>query len=105
VTPGQVIEVDWLDVPEGSSVDLDRVLLVGDGENVTVGTPTVEGTRVVATSRGDGRARKITVLRYKSKVRYRRKTGHRQPYTRLVIDSIVGPGNGSDRQEDSESGT
>jgi len=92
VTQGQVLDVDKLEVAEGATVELDRVLVVGEGEKVSVGTPTVEGARVVATSKGDGRGDKIIVFKYKSKVRYRRKTGHRQAYTRLAIDEIVAPG-------------
>jgi len=79
-------------VAEGSTVELDKVLLIADGDRVTVGTPTVDGAKVVATSQGDGRSKKIIVLKYKPKVRYRKKTGHRQFYTRLVIDRIVEPG-------------
>ncbi len=92
VTPGQVIDVDYLGAAEGDSVGLDKVLLIADGERVTVGTPTVDGAKVMATSRGEVRGKKIIVLRYKPKVRYRKKTGHRQLYTRLVIDKIVEPG-------------
>ena len=76
---------------EGSTVDLDRVLLIADADNVTTGTPTIEGAKVVATSQGKGRGKKIIVLKYKPKVRYRKKTGHRQSYTRLTIDKIVTP--------------
>ncbi len=90
VSPGQTIDVERLAVAEGDSIDLERVLLIADGDKVTVGTPTVEGARVVATSQGEGKAKKIIVLKYKPKVRYRKKTGHRQLYTRLVIDQIVG---------------
>jgi large subunit ribosomal protein L21 len=84
--------VERLEVAEGKSVDLDRVLLIGDGKKVTVGTPTVDGARVKATSKGEGKGDKVIVFKYKPKVRYRKKTGHRQLYTRLVIDEIVGPG-------------
>lgn len=77
---------------EGKTVDLDKVLLIGDGEKVTVGAPTVGGAKVVATSQGEGKGDKVIVFKYKPKVRYRKKTGHRQFYTRLVIDKIVGPG-------------
>lgn len=77
---------------EGKTIDLDRVLLIGDDKKVTVGTPTVEGAKVVATSKGEGKGGKVIVFKYKPKVRYRKKTGHRQLYTRLVIDEIVGPG-------------
>jgi len=83
--------VDRLNVAEGARVELDRVLVLGDGDKVTVGTPTVEGARVVATAAAEGRGPKTIVLKFKAKVRYRRKTGHRQAYTRLSIDKIVGP--------------
>ena len=76
---------------EGSTVELDRVLLIADGDKVTVGTPTVDGAKVIATSQGEGRSKKIIVFKYKPKVRYSKKTGHRQLYTRLVVDEIVGP--------------
>ncbi len=75
---------------EGNTVELDRVLLIADGDKVTVGTPTVDGAKVVATSQGEGKGKKIIVLKYKPKVRYCKKTGHRQLYTRLIIDKIVG---------------
>jgi len=92
VTPGQTIDVERLGVADGDIVDLDRVLLIAEGDKVTVGTPTIDGAKVVATSQGDGKGKKIIVLKYKPKVRYRKKTGHRQLYTRLVIDKIVEPG-------------
>ena len=77
---------------EGDSIDLSKVLLIADGDKVTVGTPTIDGAKVVATSQGEGKGKKIIVFKYKSKVRYRKKMGHRQPYTRLMIDKIVEPG-------------
>ena len=67
------------------------MLLIADGDHVTVGKPTIEGAKVVATSKGEGKGKKITVFRYKPKVRYSRKTGHRQPYTRLTIEKISEP--------------
>jgi len=91
VTPGQTIDVDRLDIAEGNTVELDRVLLIANGDKVTVGMPTVDGAKVVATSKGEGKSKKIIVFKYKPKVRYRKKTGHRQLYTRLVIDKIVEP--------------
>jgi len=78
-------------VAEGKKVDLDRVLLIANGDKIVAGMPTVDGAKVVATSQGDGKGKKIIVLKYKPKVRYRKKTGHRQLYTRLLIDKIVGP--------------
>ncbi len=83
--------MERLDAAEGAKVNLDRVLLVADGDKVTVGTPTVDGAKVVATSQGEGKGKKIIVFKYKPKVRYHKKTGHRQLYTRLTIDKIVAP--------------
>ena len=89
VEPGQRLEVDKLGAEPGSQVDLGEVLLVADGENVTVGQPTIAGARVVAEVLGDTKGKKVIVFKYKSKVRYRRKTGHRQNYSRVVVRDIV----------------
>ncbi len=67
-------------------------MLIANDDKVTVGTPTIEGAKVVATSQGEGKGKKIIVFKYKPKVRYRKKTGHRQLFTRLLIDRIVEPG-------------
>jgi large subunit ribosomal protein L21 len=88
VQPGQTIQVEKLAVPVGDSVTLDRVLMVADGQDVTVGRPTVEGATVQATVVGEGKARKVVIFKYLPRHRYRRKKGHRQPFTRLKIDSI-----------------
>jgi len=92
VTPGQTIDVERLGVAEGNTIELDRVLLIAEGDKVTVGKPIVEGAKVIATSQGESKGKKIIVFKYKPKVRYRKKTGHRQLHTRLVIDKIVEPG-------------
>ena len=67
VTSGQVIDVERLDVAEGGTVEIDRVLLIADGDKVTVGTPTVDGAKVLATSQGDDRSKKVIVFKYKNK--------------------------------------
>lgn len=77
---------------EGSAVELDRVLFIADGDKVTIGKPFIEGARVLATAKQNGRGEKVIVFKYKSKVRYRRKLGHRQLFTRLSIDKISAPG-------------
>jgi len=89
VSPGQTIEVDRLPVAEGDTVELSRVLLVADGDDAIIGTPTVDGARVTATCLGEKKGNKIIVFKYKAKTRYRRKKGHRQLYTVLHIDSII----------------
>jgi large subunit ribosomal protein L21 len=92
VRTGQVINAELMHVEKGKEVELDKVLLVSDGEEMIIGNPQVEGAKVIATCLEEGKARKIIVFRYKNKVRSRRKTGHRQPYTRLLIKQIVKPG-------------
>jgi large subunit ribosomal protein L21 len=85
---GQAIEVDKLELEVGKKVDLGEVLLVSDGENVMVGTPVLTEAKVAATVVSQDQGPKITVFKYKPKIRYRVKTGHRQKFTRLQIDSI-----------------
>ncbi len=89
VAEGEVIDVEKLSVPEGEKVSLDRVLMVADGGDVRVGTPLVEGARVEATVLDHGKGRKIRIFKYKPKIRYRRRAGHRQLYTRLRIERIL----------------
>ena len=91
VSPGQVIEVDFLDEIDGSTVEIDKVLVIGDGDKTMTGTPVVEGAKVIATSQGEVKGDKVTSFRYKNKTRAHRKMGHHQSYTRLAIDKIVGP--------------
>lgn len=89
VQPGKSISVEKIEGEAGSTVELDRVLLVSEDDKLSVGTPTVEGAKVVAEVTEQGRAKKIIVLKYKSKTRYRVKTGHRQWLTKLAIKEIV----------------
>ena len=88
VEPGQRLDVEKLPAEAGTEITLDQVLLIGDGETITVGQPTVSGARVLADVVGEVKGRKIIVFKYKNKVRYRRKTGHRQRYLRLQIKEI-----------------
>jgi len=97
VTPGQVIQVDRLPLEKGSQVKLDRVLLVADQDKVQVGRPVVEGATVTAEALGEEKGDKVIVFKYKPKVRYRRKKGHRQLYTNLAIKDIL-LGKGSKRK-------
>lgn len=90
VAPGDVLEVERLTAPVGDGVVLTRILAVVDDNNVKVGTPNVDGASVAATVLGHGRGRKIRGFKYKAKVNYRKRYGHRQPFTRIRIDSIGG---------------
>ena len=89
VTPRQTIEVERLGVPEGETVELDRVLFIGGDGDTLVGNPTIKGAKVVATCLGEAKGEKVIVFRYKSKVRYRTKKGHRQTHTRILVKEIV----------------
>jgi large subunit ribosomal protein L21 len=86
--PGEFIDIEKLPAEVGAQVTLDQVLLIVDGEIVTVGTPTVAGATVTATVVGQRRHRKVLYFHYMPKKRERKRHGHRQPYTRLQIDSI-----------------
>jgi large subunit ribosomal protein L21 len=72
----------------GTQVTFDRVLLIGDGDDVTIGTPTVVGASVSATVLGEALGPKLVIFKFKQKVKYRRRTGHRQHMTRVRIDTI-----------------
>ncbi len=89
VRPGDTLRVEKLSDNPEDALELDRVLLLSRDGVVKVGQPLVEGASVRAEVVGNGRSRKITVLKYKPKVRYKRKTGHRQHYTELRITEIV----------------
>jgi large subunit ribosomal protein L21 len=86
---GETLEVDNLTSEPGKKVELGDVLLVSDGDAIHVGTPLVDGAKVAATVVEHGKGPKLTVFKYKPKIRYRVKTGHRQQLTRLMIDSIA----------------
>ncbi|GMV86411.1 MAG: 50S ribosomal protein L21 [Dehalococcoidia bacterium] len=84
---GQEFEMNRIEGEPGDTVNLD-VMMVLDGPNVTIGRPLVAGASVQARITQHGRAPKLTFMKYKNKIRYRRKFGHRQPVTRLVVESI-----------------
>ena len=88
VEEGQLLDVALMDIEVGAEVELGEVLMVG-GEEPRIGAPLVEGARVRAEVVGDAQGEKIVVFKYRNKKRYRRRTGHRQDYTRLAIKEIV----------------
>lgn len=89
---GETIRVERLPQPVGEQIALDRVLLLVDGDAITVGQPMVRGARVLATVVGLEKGPKIRIFKYKPKKRYRHQGGHRQWYTRLHVDQIVTEG-------------
>ena len=89
VSEGDVIKVEKLDAEVGAKVTFDNVLLVG-GDTVKVGTPTVDGATVEASVVSEGKDKRVIVYKYKRKTGYHKKNGHRQLFTQVKIDSIVG---------------
>ncbi|KGA96799.1 50S ribosomal protein L21 [Alkalihalobacillus alcalophilus ATCC 27647 = CGMCC 1.3604] len=87
VVEGQEIYIEKLEAEAGETVSFDKVLMVG-GDDVKVGAPLVEGATVTAKVEKHGRQKKIIVYKMKAKKNYRRKQGHRQPYTKVVIEKI-----------------
>jgi large subunit ribosomal protein L21 len=90
VEPGEVLKLEKLNVDEGSTVDFDKVMMIGEGESVQIGTPYVEGGKVTAEVVRHGRSDKITIIKMKRRKNYRRQAGHRQYYTEVKIKEISG---------------
>lgn len=88
VTPGDKFRVEKLEAELGATVELDRVLLVADGEQVSIGAPLVENAKVVCTVLEQDRAKKVIAFRYKAKKNVRVKRGHRQYFTNLRVERI-----------------
>lgn len=90
VQEGDTLFVEKLQANEGETVEFDRVLAVSKDGQLSMGTPVVNGAKVSATVVENGKAKKIIVFKYKAKKDYRKKQGHRQPYTKLKIEKILG---------------
>ena len=88
VSEGDVVFIEKLDVAEGEQVTFDKVLVLADGENVTVGAPAVAGASVTGKAEKQGKAKKIYVFKMKRKKNERKKKGHRQPFTKVTIEKI-----------------
>ncbi|HVL66632.1 MAG TPA: 50S ribosomal protein L21 [Vicinamibacterales bacterium] len=88
VQQGETVRVEKLEQEPGATIEFNDVLLVADGENVKVGAPHVKGAKVTAEVVGDGRGPKLLIYKYRRRKGYRRKTGHRQPFTALKITGI-----------------
>ena len=90
VSEGDVIYVEKLDVEAGAEVSFDKVLLVGEGNDVKVGAPVVDGATVSGKVIKNDKAKKVVVYKYKPKKGYHKKHGHRQPYSKVEISKING---------------
>ena len=90
VAPGEKLKVEQIPADVGAQVTLDQVLMVGEGESVRVGTPTVAGVSVMATVVAHGRGDKVKIFKMRRRKHYQKHQGHRQNYTELRIDAIAG---------------
>jgi large subunit ribosomal protein L21 len=90
VAPGETLTVEQLAADVGAQIVLDHVLMIGDGDNVRLGQPTVAGATVKATVLAHGRGEKVRIFKMRRRKHYRKQQGHRQNYTELKIDDIVG---------------
>lgn len=89
VQEGDIIDVEKLNAQEGETVEVTRVLAVAEGDKLVVGRPVVEGARAVLKVLEHGKDKKILVFKYKPKKNYRKTRGHRQPYTKVVVEKIL----------------
>ncbi len=92
VEPGNVLKVESLDAEVGAKVNFEEVLMIADGDNVTVGTPTIASAKVVAEVVAHGRAKKIEIVKFRRRKHHQKRTGHRQNFTQVQIQNINGKG-------------
>ncbi|VAW53316.1 LSU ribosomal protein L21p [hydrothermal vent metagenome] len=85
---GDVCRIEKLDAEEGASVDLDKVLLIADGDNINIGAPYVDGGKVTATIKSHGRAKKVEIMKFRRRKHHQKRTGHRQYYTEIEVTGI-----------------
>lgn len=88
VAQGDVIYIEKLPNEQGENISFDKVLAILDGENATFGAPTIDGASVAATVVKNGKGKKIRIFKMKPKKGYRKRQGHRQPYTKVEIGAI-----------------
>lgn len=88
VEEGQIIKIEKLDAADGANVEFSEIMMVSKDGNVQVGQPYVTGCKVTGKVLGQGKDKKVIVFRYKAKKRIRTKTGHRQPFTKVLIEKI-----------------
>ncbi|MDA0271670.1 MAG: 50S ribosomal protein L21 [Proteobacteria bacterium] len=90
VEPGEVLRLEKLDASEGETVNFDKVMMIGEGENIQIGTPFVDGGAVTAEVVSHGRGDKVTIIKMRRRKHYRRQAGHRQYFTEVKIKDISG---------------
>ncbi len=88
VQEGDVITVEKLNIEDGEKITFDKVIMISDGKTVKIGSPYVESCNVTGTVVESGKGPKVIIFKYKAKKDYRKKQGHRQPYTMIKIDKV-----------------
>ncbi len=92
VTPGNVLKVETLDAEVGATVNFEEVLMIADGDNITVGNPNIASAKVVAEVIAHGRAKKVEIIKFRRRKHHQKRTGHRQNFTQIQIQNINGKG-------------
>ena len=92
VSPGDKLKVETIDAEVGASFDFDTVLMISDGDKLTVGTPTIASAKVTAEVIAHGRAKKVEIIKFRRRKHHQKRTGHRQNFTQVEIQSINGKG-------------
>jgi large subunit ribosomal protein L21 len=89
-SPGDTLRVEKLDAAEGDAVEFDEVLMIGEGDQATIGAPLVAGGKVAAKVLSQAKARKVGIVKFRRRQNYKRTKGHRQPYTLIEVTDISG---------------
>ena len=90
VSEGETLRIETLDANEGDSVDFDQVLMVGEGEDVRIGAPLLDGGKVTATVKAHGRGKKVEIIKFRRRKHHMKRMGHRQNFTEVEITGISG---------------
>jgi len=92
VTPGDILKVETLKAEVGDTINFEEVLMIADGDNITVGTPTIASAKVAAEVIAHGRAKKVEIVKFRRRKHHQKRTGHRQNFTQVQIQNINGKG-------------
>lgn len=92
VAQGHILRIERLEVSEGATIEFDRVLMLSDGDQIRIGSPSVDGAKVMATVRSHGRGKKIEIIKFRRRKHHQKRTGHRQNFTEVEITGISAPG-------------
>ncbi len=88
VSEGTTLQVEKIAADEGASIEIDKVLMLADGDDIKVGSPYVEGGRVIATVKAHGKGRKVRIIKFKRRKHHLKRQGHRQAYTEIEVTGI-----------------